>query len=469
MKFTRKKTGKFRSYFSYIFILFLLLGLVFFCCISIYYRAVFSKTSPPLLLDNNKNKHTEISFNRSDNALKIVPDSLVFNENKNVAHAPQQQVEVENNMSQQSLLRGKVSSKINEKKIAASPPLLLDNINKKHKTAQHTTAEKECLEIIINTRLQAPKSITVNWTKKNWGSATEAHKISWNKLDCVNVLSLYNPKILSYNDKLPLDTEKSSLTIAEQQDLYEMTKVFFKHLNNAGILFFPSFGTLLGIARNNVALLPWDDDIDFNLHDDGHLVEKISKGLKPLGKSVYTSAGAKTKAAWELPGGWILYYKDWGMPWKVHGPGKGYPNLDMNTFKIVPAHGKTVERFVTDPKQLTNGHLHQFDKPASWFGSMSNTMTVPFSVDVKEPITFRVPDKIVDVIIDDYGKEGLTKCQTSQNHNPFCNRGTTAKETVSCENAMANHLAKMIFPCTLLPARFHGTTLINEPHYKGKH
>lgn len=323
---------------------------------------------------------------------------------------------------------------------------------------------KKCIGIIAETRLQAPKSKTQKWKKNNWGSATKAHKKIWAELDCVNVLGLYDTKVFSYDDELPSGVYKSSLTETEQRELYKMTKAFVTHMERTGILFFPAFGSLLGLARNNIALLPWDDDIDFEMHDDGQLKEKISKGLKkPRGK-LYTSA--KATDVWELPGGWIMYHKTWGMPWKVHPPDKGYPNIDMNTFKIVngKAGGK---RFLTDEKQLENGHLHKFDKPASWFGDMNKTITVPFSAEVPEPITFHVPDNIEEVIIDDYGEEGLTQCQTSFNHNPFCARQAKGADTISCENAMANHLAKTAFPCTLLPARFHGRTLVNEPRYKG--
>lgn len=336
-----------------------------------------------------------------------------------------------------------------------------------HKNTSSTTQEdlthKRCIDIVIETRLQAPKSKTQKWSKNNWGSATASHKKDWTDLGCVKVLGLYDTEVLSYNDTLPPGVYKPSLAPPEQRELYEMTKAFVDHMQNVDVLFFPAFGSLLGLVRNNIALLPWDDDVDFEMHDDGNLKQKISKGLKKPSGRLYTSA--KATDVWELPGGWIIYHKKWGMPWKVHPPDKGYPNIDMNTFKIIKVKGGE-KRFVTPVKELTNGHLHKFDKPASWFGAMNNTITVPFSSDVPDLITFRLPDDIAAVVTDDYGEEGLTHCITSQNHNPFCNRGATGNDTISCENAMANHLAKTVFPCTLLPAKFHGPTLVNEPHYK---
>ena len=345
--------------------------------------------------------------------------------------------------------------------------LNVEEATKKAKEAEDVTdAHKhECIKIIIKTKLQAPKLISQEWTEKNWGIATTEQKESWNTLDCVTALSLYDPKVLDYNDTLPQDVFKSVLSINEQQRLFKMTKSLIAHLLRANVRFTASFGTLLGIARNGIAILPWDDDVDFIVEDDGNLMQKLTKGLKKIGSYTGRRMCWDNKDTWELPDGTILLLKktkDCGMPWKVYSSILPYPSIDINTFQKKSVQGKTF--YVTPEWELENGHLHKSEKLATWFGSMNKTMDVAFSTDIPSQITVPVPDNIFAVVKDDYGEEGLTNCEVSHIHKIFCVGGSSKL----CENSMANHLAKLKFPCVLLPAKFHGMSLSNEEGYKGR-
>jgi len=318
------------------------------------------------------------------------------------------------------------------------------------------TRQDECVEIMTTAHMKKAAHKWQTWGESNWGSATSIQKARWETLDCVHLLSLYKQKVLGYGDVLPEDVIQSTLSLTEQRLQLEMTKAVLAHLVHAGVRFSPAFGTLLSVMRNGVGVLPWDDDIDLIVDDrEGDFKQKVTKGLKELSKSAVKGPRNGLQDAWELPGGWVLYNKNHGTPWRCHPKGTGFPMVDLMAFQKKP--GAPEVNWI-NPKIMGGGHVHRFEKPDAWYGSMTKTMAVPYSIDIPELITLPVPDNALALILEDYGEEGLTYCQLSFTHDKLCDDGSKK----SCRKNMINRLARLKFPCVLLPDSLHGWTLANE-------
>lgn len=328
--------------------------------------------------------------------------------------------------------------------------------------SQQPTSD-ECIGLMIDARIQKSKRrSSPTSTKVDWGIATPAQKYKWKALDCVHVLSLYEQRELGHGDVLPEDVHKSTVSLENQRLQMEMTKAAMAHLTEREIRFSPAFGTLLSILRNGVAVLPWDDDIDLLVDNrDVDFREKLTRGLTRVSFDQVLGPKYGLADAWEVPGGWIVYYKIHGTPWKMHKKGQGYPRLDLYPFGKMPG---SPEISWISPSTLRNGHLQRFEKPDAWFGSMNATVAVPYSADLPDLVEFPLPDEARRVAVDDYGEEGLTYCQVSFNHDTFCTQGSST----TCRETMANRLARLKFPCVLLPASLHGGTLANEEGYAGE-
>lgn len=321
------------------------------------------------------------------------------------------------------------------------------------------TTEDRCWDLMKKAKIKKKKYKKAEKKKKgvDMGKATPAQKAQWKALNCEKELSLFQPKVLGYNDTLREDVSQSTMALEHQQAQCDMTKAVIVHLRERGVRFAAGFGNLLAIVRNGVAVVPWDDDIDLVVDDRaGDFMKKMTAGLKSVSKDAVKGPKYGLKYAWELPGGYILYYKTSGNRWKMHPKGRGYPLLDLWPYKKKP---DAPEMNWFSPKILQNGHIHKFEKPNSWYGSLTKTMTVPFSVDIPDLIEFSVPDDVLAAVVDDYGDDALTQCKVS-----FVHRGCTYSKA-ECAQAERSRMQHLNFPCVLLPESLHGTTLVRE---KGK-
>ena len=287
------------------------------------------------------------------------------------------------------------------------------------------------------------------------GRATPSQRKRWKAMQCEKVLSLFQPKVLGYGDALRPEVSQSTMALEDQRTLHVMARAVMAHLKERGIRFSPEFGTLLAIVRNGVAVVPWDDDIDLVVDNRAKdFKSKMTKGLKKA--SAFQVKGPKRglEGSWELPGGYILYYKTSGCRWKVHPEGRGYPLLDLWPFEKKP---DAPELNLLDPKMIRYGHVHTFEKPDTWYGNMTKTVAVKFSVDVPDLIEFPVPDDTLAALTYDFGEDALTTCKVSFIHSKGCKYSKKA-----CQQAARTRMQRLQFPCVLLPETLHGTTLVNE-------
>jgi len=287
------------------------------------------------------------------------------------------------------------------------------------------------------------------------GKATPAQLAQWKAMKCEKVLSLFKPKVLGYGDALRPEVSQSTMALEDQRTLHVMAQAVMAHLKERGIRFTPEFGTLLAIVRNDVAVVPWDDDIDLIVDNrDLDFKSKMTNGLKKASKSQVKGPKWMLKEAWELPGGYILYYKTDGCRWKIHPKGRGYPIVDLWPFE---KKSDAPELNWLDPKIIRYGHVHTFEKPDTWYGDMTKTVAVKFSVDVPDLIEFPVPDDTLAALVYDFGEDALTTCKVSFIHSQGCKFSKT-----ECERAKHSRMQRLQFPCVLLPETLHGTTLVNE-------
>ena len=158
------------------------------------------------------------------------------------------------------------------------------------------------------------KRESTTWSAKHWGQ-TRKHVLvmqQWRTLKCANILSLYRTEKLGYDNALPEDVHQSEVTVQDQRQHFEMTRAVMEHLALAGVRFSLAFGTLLSIVRYGTVVLPCDDYVDFLVDDRERDFKKITKGLQQLSKKAGKGPRAGLKGSWELPGGWVLYYKTRG-------------------------------------------------------------------------------------------------------------------------------------------------------------
>lgn len=311
----------------------------------------------------------------------------------------------------------------------------------------HDFKPDACVDIMSGSRLQAPKKNLplLLWTDAMWGHATDEQKLDWAELDCVGVLGLYTPVKFRAGEVLPKYVLKPALTSDAEKALLSITKTVIEHLNNRSVPFVPVFGTQMAAYRNDVLVLPWDDDIDFAMLDDGDTEMKVTRGLTPLKNSRHWCRGWRAGCRhWKL-GNYVLTRKASGMPWKVNRFNTRYPSLDMNTYTVT--NGKaTIAR-----KQLGWGHIHKWNKDPKWIGpGPYKHMIFNFSMNLPTPVRIPWPASPRRIVLDDYGADALETCKPSHIHKPFC------KNNDGCENPMANHLSKFVFPCSMLPCPLRG-------------
>jgi len=298
--------------------------------------------------------------------------------------------------------------------------------------------ERLCKELIINARIQVPtyQIPLIKWTAAEWGKASIEQKKQWKLLNCIDALSLYKPIVLTENDKLPAKVSKYALSPSQLSNMAILVSTLLGRFNRNKIRFFPAFGTLLSTVRNGVMLLPWDDDVDFLVSGE-NFKSLMTKGLKRLTSSHHCATGQWGCKHYDLGNGVTLTYKEKGMPWKVSMRNTHYPCIDINTYDLVG------DRVITPAWQLINGHLHEFNKPQSWIGTLSKTLEAKLFFGSKQTFTLPFPDKAEKIVTSDYGSDAMKRCKTSYNHKDFCHGK-------NCENAMANHNTKIEFPCSLL-------------------
>lgn len=75
----------------------------------------------------------------------------------------------------------------------------------------------------------------------------------------------YKEKSIEYIQKVHIDILREVIKVADKHDIF----------------IFPSYGTLLGIARHNNKFIPWDDDIDMGIHirDVNNFMNKLREEL----------------------------------------------------------------------------------------------------------------------------------------------------------------------------------------------
>jgi hypothetical protein len=240
--------------------------------------------------------------------------------------------------------------------------------------------------------------------------------------------------VLTGNDKLPAEVLQSKLSKEQSEELYYITTTLIAHLENNNVLYFPVFGSLLASYRNNIAILPWDDDLDFVVDNrGGDVLDKITSGLREFTDKSQCSEPCKM---WYLTDDIIITFKTTGVPIKVSKINKYFPVVDVTTF------GEDGEYIVTPKSELATGHIHTFRKRKDWIFPLQKRQTM-FSFETKQPLRLYVPYNSNALLIDDYGADVMTTCITSHNHKLFCQKR-------NCEHVSANHLPKLVFPCSLL-------------------
>ena len=308
--------------------------------------------------------------------------------------------------------------------------------------------EDLCWDLMTEAKIKKKK--TTMDTKR----ATPTQKARWTAMKCEEVLSLFKPKVLGYGDTLRPEVSQSTMSAEHQWAQCDMTKAVMAHMKERGIRFAPGFGTLLAVVRNDVAVVPWDDEIDIVVDNRAaDFKKRLTGGLTKASKKAVKGPKYMLKEAWELPGGYILSYKTSGCRWHVHPKGRGYPLLDLWPFKKKPG-APEVDWFSSE--RLKNAHVHKFEKPDEWYGNLTKTITVKYSVDVPELVEFPLPDDALDLIVDNYGEDALTQCKVS-----FVHSGCQYSKT-ECERAKHSRMQRLQFPCVLLPETLHGTTMTNE-------
>ena len=181
-------------------------------------------------------------------------------------------------------------------------------------------------------------------------------------------------------------------------------------------------------------IMPWDDDIDMAIDDA--FVAKLTKDLPSKSSSAWCKKQSSSCKVWILnhTENIDIVWKNWGMPFKVVRRGERLPNMDINTYS------RSNNVVTVPPNQLKNGHIHTFSVKDKW---MFPTQFAPLTIG-QRTLSAPVPAESEVVLKHMYGNDVLSTCITSHSHGSICRmRGF-------CENAMANHLPKVTFPCSLL-------------------
>jgi hypothetical protein len=337
--------------------------------------------------------------------------------------------------------------------------IVFDNLDKITATNKSDmtpdTYIEECTNLIIKCNIQTPKKQISEsmWTTKNWGTCSSGEVKKWMKFQCTSRMKVYDTNYIDINETLAPDIYQPVLTVTEYFELMRIYMALNKFLAKRNIPHTVVFGTLLGSIRNNVLILPWDDDIDIAIPtkvNGTKSVDLLTKGLKSLVSGHWCKKSGSKCQIWEIEKDVYLSYKHHGIPLKVTGK-HTYPGIDVNTFDLI-------NETVTIPKkQLVNGHIHNFihdvddfyplQKYKLSFSGIILNSTYSDRKALTKSINISIPNYPVNMMKIDYGDNAMDICKTSYNHHPFCS-------SESCENPMANHIVKAEFPCALLPENF---------------
>jgi len=333
----------------------------------------------------------------------------------------------------------------------------------------HEYIEK-CTYLIINCNIQTPKKQIKEdkWTSKNWGTCSSSEIKLWKKLNCTKRMKVYDVQVFDINKTLTPEIYQPVLTVTEYFELMRIFTALNKFLAARNIPYTVVFGSLLGSIRNNVLILPWDDDIDIAIPTklrNNQTIDLLTHGLKSLKKGHWCKKNGTKCQIWEIQKDVYLTYKHTGIPLKVTGRNT-YPGIDINTFDIIN------NKVIIPSKQLKNGHIHEFihnvdnffplqQYELSYSGIILNSSYANRNA-LKKLINITIPFKPSNMMKIDYGENAMTICKTSYNHHPFCS-------SESCENPMANHIVKAEFPCKLLPENYfhHHIKLSNKTNIGG--
>lgn len=290
----------------------------------------------------------------------------------------------------------------------------------------------DCMEKMKVNRIQIPKNERSSY---DWGTSTIYDKIGWvfNRCDS----NINKKTILTEKDTLPQDVLEPKLNSYQSEELYQITVELFNHFDSRGIVYFPVFGSLLAAYRNKISILPWDDDLDLVVDNrDGNFMSRFTDGLTEYKVNGQCPLRSVCKM-WYLTEDIIITYKSRGVPYKISMRDKFFPVIDITTFEMLDN-----DNVYTPVEELSTGHIHKFEKKLEWIFPLHREQ-VTFSMNKKDKINIYLPYKSSNIIIDDYGNDALTTCITSHNHKLFCQDG-------NCEHVSANHLPKLVFPCSLL-------------------
>lgn len=289
----------------------------------------------------------------------------------------------------------------------------------------------DCMNVMKQHRIQVPKTINDSY---EWGTSDMYIKVGWKLFNCAGKIN--TKTVLTKYDKLPREVLIPKLTAEQDAELFKIVKALLEHMRKRNILYFPVFGSLLAAYRNGVSILPWDDDLDLVVDNrDGLFLTKFTDDLTEF-KTTDCPLRSTCKM-WYLTDEIVITYKSKGVPFKISFVDKYFPVVDITTFQT------NDDGYVFTPREeLSTGHIHVFKKRIDWIFPLKKSK-IKFSITNKEIIEIYLPFSSDKFIQDDYGNDALTTCITSHNHKLFCQDG-------NCEHVSANHLPKLVFPCSLL-------------------
>ena len=304
-----------------------------------------------------------------------------------------------------------------------------------------------CQHIVQQCFLQVPKRKVEYklWKPVHWGKCsggifyTSPRKTRYILLDCDEILGWYETLELGEGDDLPNEALIPVLNTVEIGKLVGLYREVESFLNAKSVPWFVAFGTAIASARSGVLVNPWDDDIDVMVSKN-----EFEHSLTSLTCLGHRTGGPGNCERWLIGGEVVITWKSWGMPYKVFIDGEGYPFIDICNFVLTNEN-----RVVVPPSNMINGHVQKFEVPANlMFRDMSlmsgKIISVRGAINEADTFNASLYYRSGEVLRMVYGNDTMSTCKTSYIHKSYC-------KGEDCKGPLSNHMAKISFPCCLLP------------------